>query len=83
MVSRIDAISFEYDDQSIIAGRQDGVSAESLAGADPLLVSYDDRGRPDRPRPLSIIGRLVGAVRELNVAMTAMQSEIDQLRASR
>ena len=83
VVSRIDAISFEYDDQSIIAGRQDGVSAESLAGADPLLVSYDDRGRPDRPRPLSIIGRLVGAVRELNVANSRLQSEIDQLRASR
>lgn len=73
VVDAVDPISFLYNDQSMIKGRQDGVSAESLAAADPLLVEYDDKGRPDRPRPLSMIARLFGAVQELHRELESLK----------
>lgn len=73
VIAKIDPISFVYNDQSNIKGRQEGVSAESAARADPLLAEMDDQGKPFKVKSLQIIARLVGAMQE-------QQREIDALK---
>lgn len=68
----IDPISFLYNDQSVIKGRQEGVTAESMAAADPLSVEYGDDNKPLKPKMMALIAHLYGAVQE-------QQREINRL----
>jgi hypothetical protein len=83
VVTAIDAISFEYKDQGVIKGRQEGVSADSMAIADPLLVEYDADGLPLKPKLMGLIGRMVGAVQELKADNDNLRREVARLVASR
>lgn len=76
VVMKIDPIAFIFNDQSSRKGPQEFVSAESVAAADPVMVTYDDEGKPLSPKIMALIGRLYGAVQE-------QQHEIEELRRGR
>ena len=80
VISKIDPISFTYNDQTVVKGEQEGISAESMAHADPLLVEYDAEGLPLKPKLMGLIGRLVGAVKELKANNDEIEYEIKNLR---
>jgi hypothetical protein len=72
----VDAIAFIYNDQSSQKGVQEGISADSLAAADPLAVTYDDQGRPLSPKLMAMIGRLYSAVQEQQREIINLKAEL-------
>lgn len=63
-IEKMRPISFIYNDDSVLKGEQEGLSAESVAQADPTLVVFDKQGKPFKVKYINLIGRLVGAVQE-------------------
>ena len=79
-VMRMAPVTFEYDASMATPGEQLGFIAEQLEAIDPLLVGYDDQGKPNSIRFLGpMFAYVVGAEQEMQGEIEALQTKIRQL----
>lgn len=70
-VNLLKPVSFAYNDQKNIPGRQVGLIAEDVAEVDPRLVRYVD-GDPVAVKYQEAVGLLVGAIQEQQAEMNRL-----------
>jgi hypothetical protein len=79
-VSRMNPVSFLYNENQHAPGEQLGLIAENLEAIDPRLVSYDKEGKPDSIRYLGpMFAYMIGAIKELKADNDNLRAEVKRL----
>ncbi len=78
LLQRLRPIRFEWKD----SGMKDvGFGAEDVAAVEPLLITYDDKGRAEGVKYDRISAVLVNAVKEQQAQIEAQQTQLKQQQA--